>query len=463
MEMIDTNTSKMQRAQLDLIFRAAIERVAPYRMIREHVRLAGSLLHYDLNGEMVELDLDQFREVIVLGAGKATAPMALAMEEVLGERISDGLVVVKYGHTEQLNHVRMIEAAHPVPDEQGAYGAVELLKLAEKADGKTLVINLISGGGSALLPLPGSHRGEDEVQLTLEDKQKTTQALLSCGAEITEINCVRKHLSAIKGGRLLARLAPARSINFILSDVVGDDLSSIASGLTAADPTTFGEAVSIIEKYDLKARVPDNVLHYLELGVRGKIEESLKPGAAALQLTSNVLMGTNQTALEAAAVEAERLGYRVVRLTSRITGEVGEVAKLLTAIAADSRQHAMLGEPPLCIISGGEPVVVLTGEGKGGRNQQLALHVLQAMQKEPELYRDISFLAAATDGNDGPTDAAGAFANLELVSASQDQQLDITSYLSNNDAYNFYSAINGLYLTGPTNTNVCDLQIFLVN
>jgi len=460
--MVDKKISQRQKEQLDQIFKAALTRVAPYTMMRDHVQLEGSMLRYTLDGEEVELDLDQFSEVLVLGAGKATAPMALAMEELLGDRISDGLVVVKYGHTEQLQRVRMIEAAHPVPDEQGVEAAGELLSMAEQAGEKSLVINLISGGGSALLPLPGTYLGDDKILLSLADKQQTTQALLSCGAEIGEINCVRKHLSAIKGGRLLASIAPARSINFILSDVVGDDLSSIASGLTAADPTTFGDALTIIEKYDLQKHIPSNVLRYLTLGAEGAIEESLKPQAQELALTTNVLMGTNRTALEAAAREAERLGYRVVRLTSRITGEVSEVAKMLTAIAADTRQYAMLAAPPLCIISGGEPVVVLTGEGKGGRNQQLALHVLQAMQKEPALYQDISFLSAATDGNDGPTDAAGAFANLELVAACEDQRLDIAHYLSNNDAYSFYTALDGLYCTGPTNTNVCDLQIFLV-
>lgn len=461
--MFDAKLSQVQKEQLDQIFRAALARVAPYKMMRDHIRLAGSLLRYDLDGNEVELDLDQFSEVLILGAGKATAPMALAMEEILGDRISDGLIVVKYGHTEQLSRVRMIEAAHPVPDEQGVAAAGELLKMAERAGENSLVINLISGGGSALLPLPGVHQGDEEIRLTLADKQATTQALLSCGADITEINCVRKHLSAIKGGRLLAKIAPARSINFILSDVVGDDLSSIASGLTAADPTTFAEVLEIISKYDLELRVPTNVLRYLKRGAAGAVEESLKPDAAELAHTTNVLMGTNRTALEAAAAEAEGLGYRVVRLTSRITGEVGEVAKLLTAIAADTRQYSMLGEPPLCIISGGEPVVVLTGGGKGGRNQQLALHVLQTMSKEPDLYQGITFLSAATDGNDGPTDAAGAFASLELAERALDQRLDIRSYLLNNDAYAFFTAIDGLYKTGPTNTNVCDLQIFLVN
>jgi hydroxypyruvate reductase len=433
-------------------------------MVLDHVRLEGSTLYINGNVDPIEINLDPFTEIIILGAGKATAPMARAMEEILGDRLSAGLVVVKYGHTERLQTIVTVEAGHPVPDEQGVMGAGQLLQLAEKAGETSLVINLISGGGSALLPFPATYLEKGlEVKLTLADKQKTTQELLSCGAEIDEINCVRKHLSGIKGGRLLEKLAPARSISFILSDVVGDELSSIASGLTAADPTSFADALEVIEKYGIENNVPEKVLGYLQAGVRGELAESLKKGATSLELTTNVLMGTNGTALNAAALKAQELGYTVVRLTSRITGEAREVAKMLAALAVDARQHAMLGAAPLCIISGGEPVVTLQGSGKGGRNQEMALAFLQEMQQNPELYQGISFLAASTDGNDGPTDAAGAFASLALLEQSQEMQLNIVKFLRNNDSYHFYEKVDGLYVTGPTNTNVCDLHIILVD
>jgi hydroxypyruvate reductase len=462
-----TNSVKQQatqRASLDTIFRAGLQRVDPYQMVLDHVRLEGSILSVNVDADRLQLDLDAFTEIIVLGAGKATAPMARAMEEILGDRLAAGLIVVKYGHTEKLQTIVMVEAGHPVPDEQGVMGAGKLLELAEKAGDSSLVINLISGGGSALLPYPAAYMENDsEVVLTLADKQQTTQALLACGAEIAEINCVRKHLSGIKGGRLLEKLAPARSISFILSDVVGDELSSIASGLTAADPTTFTDALGVVEKYGIKKNVPGTVLGYLRAGVRGELAESLKEGATALQRTTNVLMGTNGTALNASAAKAKELGYTVVRLTSRITGEACEVAKMLAAIAVDSRKHSMLGEAPLCIISGGEPVVTLQGAGKGGRNQEMALAFLQEMQQNPELYQGVSFLAASTDGNDGPTDAAGAFASLELLQRCKDKQMDIAKFLSNNDSYHLYQAIDGLYTTGPTNTNVCDLHVILID
>ncbi len=448
---------------LDKIFRAGLQRVDPYQMVMDHLHLEGACLSIRLDDDEIQINLDDYSEIVILGAGKATAPMARAMEELLGERLTKGLIVVKYGHTDSLQKVDIIEAGHPVPDTEGVRGAGELLKIANEVDQHSLVINLISGGGSALLPYPGTCMKDGKnVQLSLSDKQKTTQALLACGAEINEINCVRKHLSGIKGGRLLEKIAPARSINLILSDVVGDDLSSIASGMTAADPTTFADALAVLRRYKIEKDVPEQVVGYLQDGVNGSIPESLKLGSSALALTTNVLLGTNRTALNGAAIEAEKHGYSVIRLTSRLTGEAKEIARMLSAIAADSKEHKMLGELPLCIISGGEPVVTLSGTGKGGRNQEMALAFLLEMHKQPNLFQDIHFLAASTDGNDGPTDAAGAFANLELVQRCEDEQLEIMKYLQDNDSYTLYDTISGLYKTGPTNTNVCDLHFMLI-
>lgn len=456
---------KKEMNDLDTIFRAGLRRVDPYRMILEHVRPDGSCLKIGVENDLVEIDLADFREVYILGAGKATAPMARALEEILGARLTAGLIVVKYGHTDRLQTVEVIAAGHPVPDQNGVLGAQKLMALAEKAGNKSLVFNLLSGGGSALLPYPGYFKKNGKViQLTLADKQETTQALLASGAEIGEINCVRKHLSAIKGGRFLARIAPARSVSFLLSDVVGDDVSSIASGLTAADPTTFIDAVAVLQRYKIESTVPQRVRHYLQAGMAGDVPESLKEGDAALELNTNILLGTNRTAMNAAARQAEMSGYTVVRLTSRITGEAREVAKVLASIAADAR-HGLFSSTtgPLCIISGGEPVVTISGKGKGGRNQELALAFLREMERQPELYGDVTFLAASTDGNDGPTDAAGAFASLDLVMRCKKNHLDIAEFLGNNDSYHLFQAIDGLYRTGPTNTNVCDLHIVLIN
>lgn len=452
-----------RRDDLAAIFRAGLNRVDPYQMLIEHVHLDGGLLQVNLGDRSHAVDLDDFEKVFVIGAGKATAPMAQAMEKILGDRLEGGLIVVKYGHVEELERIETVESAHPVPDENGRRGAERLLAFADQADENTLVLSLISGGGSALIPLPffwSDHQGE--WILTLEDKQLTTGLLLSCGADIEEINCIRKHLSMIKGGRLIEKLAPARSVNFILSDVVGDALSSIASGVTCADPTTYSDAWKILEKYGIESQVPVPVQQILRRGIEGELPETLKPDHPALALTENILIGTNGEALNAAAEEARKRGYEVVRLTSRIVGEAKEVAKVLAGIAIDCAVQSTISTPPVCIMSGGEPVVQIKGSGKGGRNQEMALAYLMEIERHQHLCSALSFLAASTDGNDGPTDAAGAYADLEMLDKARSAGLDLGTYLAANDSYHFYEKIDGLLKTGPTNTNVCDLHISLV-
>lgn len=452
-----------QRKQLEAIFQAGLKRVDPFQMILDRVRVDKNHLLVSMEDKDYDLDLALFKRILVLGGGKASARMALAFEKVLGDRLDQGLVVVKHGHSEELSRVRIIEAGHPIPDESGVQGARQILDLARAADEQTLVITLISGGGSALLPLPLEYtRNNQPASLSLKDKQETTSALLACGATIQEINCIRKHLSGLKGGRLLAHLAPARSLNFILSDVVGDDLSSIASGITASDPTRFADALQIMDKYHIANAVPPQVMEVLELGGKGLIRETLKSGDPALNLTSNILIGTNQNALKVAGEKATSLGYNTVLLTSRITGEAAEVAKLLAGIALDVKTRGMLVTPPACIISGGEPVVTIRGSGKGGRCQEMALAFLQAMAENEHLMEGVFFLCASTDGTDGPTDAAGGFADFRLLEKARAKNMDPAYSLADNDAYHFLDGVGGLLRTGPTRTNVCDLQIILV-
>ncbi len=451
------------RKQLEAIFRAGLDRVDPFQMILDRVRLEKNHLLVDMEDENYAIDLSPFDRIVILGGGKASARMALAFEKILGDRLHQGLVVVKYGHGEELSRVQVIEAGHPIPDENGVRGARQILELAEAAKKQTLVLTLISGGGSALLPLPLEYGSKQQPRaLSLKDKQETTSALLACGATIQEINCVRKHLSGLKGGRLLSRLAPARSLNFILSDVVGDDLSSIASGITTADPTTFAEARAVIDKYSITNSVPPRVIEVLELGEKGMIPETLKSDDPALNLTSNILIGTNRKAVKVAGEKAKSLGYNTILLSSRITGEAAEVAKFLAGIAQDVRTHGLLARPPACIISGGEPVVTLRGSGKGGRCQELALAFLLAMAAAEESMEGVSFLCASTDGSDGPTDAAGGFADLALLMEARTRRVDPAEFLADNDAYHFLDSLGGLLRTGPTRTNVCDLQIILV-
>ncbi|MDZ4799275.1 MAG: glycerate kinase [Bryobacteraceae bacterium] len=391
--------------------------------------------------------LGQYRRVLCVGAGKASANMATAVEHLLGDRIADGLINTKYGHLADLHKVRLNECGHPVPDEAGVKGASEIARMLDDADEHDLVLVLVSGGGSALLPLP-----VDGV--TLADKQATTSLLLSCGANIHEINAVRKHLSAIKGGQMAARAFPATVVSLILSDVVGDDLDVIASGITAPDRSTFADALAVLDKYELRARVPGAVRSRLEQGGR----ETPKHGDPVFEKTRNVIVGSNRLALEAAAEEARALGYQTLVLASTIEGEAREIAAVHAAIA---REIVMSSQPvpsPACVLSGGEPTVTLRGSGKGGRNQEFALAAAVRMAGLP----DCVVLSGGTDGSDGPTDAAGAVASGSTVADATRRGLSARDALDRNDSWTFFDAMGGLIRTGPTGTNVADLQLILV-
>jgi len=445
------------------IFTAALTRIDPYKMIKKHVRLEGDTLVVDMEDSHRAVDLRDFARILVLGGGKASARMARAFEEILGDRISNGLVCVKYGHTDALTRIAQRESGHPVPDENGVVAARALADLARSAGADTLVITCISGGGSALLPSPlVCEAGGETIALTLADKQQTTKALLACGADIGEINCLRKHLSGLKGGRFLTLMAPARSLNFSLSDVVGDCLQTIASGITSVDDTTFADAGEIVRRYGLTDKLPPNVVRVLALGEQGLIEETVKPGDPVLALADNILIGTNHAALMAACDQARTLGYNVAPLTCLLTGEAREAAKFQAGIAMDVRRTGMLVAKPACVLLGGETVVTLIGGGKGGRNQEMALAFLAEMEKDAQAGKGIYYLSASTDGSDGPTDAAGAFASACLLERVAAQGLSIAQALADNDSYHFFEKIDGLYKTGPTMTNVCDLHCIVV-
>ena len=448
---------------LKQIFHAAVERVDPYQMIKKHVEVTGSLLKIDIEDGSAPVDLKGFNRIFVTGCGKATAKMAKAVEEIFTGKISAGVVSVKYGHTEHLDFIRTIESGHPIPDENSVKAAGEIIKLSKQADDKTLIINLISGGGSALLASPLEYSaGPDKVKLTLKDIQQTTEVLLASGAPIDEMNCIRKHISGIKGGKLARLMYPATLINLILSDVIGDRLDSIASGLTTADETTYEDALQIIEKYEIREKVPVRVLNAVEDGARGLIEETPKKNDRIFNKVFNVLIGTNYTALLAASHMARSLGYNNTVISSQVIGEAREAAKIFAGIAKDIKKHDLLLKKPACVIGGGETTVTIKGSGKGGRNQELALSFLSEMKKDPEQTGGIYFLSAATDGNDGPTDAAGAFASHEILKECKRVLLKIEDFLKNNDSYTFFEKTGSLFKTGPTNTNVCDLQILIV-
>ncbi len=431
----------------EALFRTAVAAVQPAPLIRKNVRRDGNQLV--LAGST--FDLSAVERIYVVGAGKATAPMAAALEEILGEAIADGIILVKYGHTAPLRRIRTVEAAHPVPDENGLAGTRQLVTLVEKAGEQDLVICLLSGGGSALLidAPPGC---------SLREVQPFFGQLLASGADITEMNTVRKHLSVVKGGGLARAAFPARVASLILSDVIGDPLDVIASGPTVADPTTFADALRIVEKYGLTEKAPAALLEHLQKGRRGEIPETPKTADAALARTTNSLIGSNRIALEAAGAEARRQGFHPRIVTDRIAGEAREVAE---EVVREARRVA--GDPaipkPACLLWGGETTVTLGGGGGlGGRNQELALAAALLLENEPR----ITLLSAGTDGTDGPTDAAGAVVNGATAPAARAKGIVPEDYLAAHDAYPFFRQAGGHLVTGPTLTNVMDIIVVLL-
>ncbi len=425
------------------ILKAALKAADPAEAVRRHVRLNGNQLI--AGGKRYRLST--YRNMYVIGAGKAAAKMAQAVERLLGKRITGGLLNVKYEHTAPLRRIELNECGHPVPDRNGEAGARRIAKIAHEASADDLLICLISGGASALLPLP-------PPSITLEEKQSTTRLLLDCGADIHEMNCVRKHISQVKGGQL-ARLAyPATVLTLILSDVIGDDLDVIGSGPTVPDRTTFADARAILEKYRILDRVPAAVRHRLSANAG----ETPKPGDKIFERVENLIVGSNRLAVDAAAREARALGYRTMILSTSIEGETRDVARVHAAIAKEIRATGRPVKPPACVISGGETTVTIRGKGLGGRNQEFAL----AAALDIAGLKNVLILSAGTDGTDGPTDAAGAIADGTTVKRASAAGLDAAKFLANNDSYHFFDRLGDLIKTGPTGTNVADVRIMLV-
>jgi glycerate 2-kinase len=436
-----------RRRQIVQIMDAALDAVDPAQAVAAHLRREGNMLWV---GERA-YDLDAFRRVIVVGAGKAGAPMAQAVEAVLGDRITAGTVNVKYGYTLPTGHVQLCEAGHPIPDEPGRQGAQRIAALLSEAGAEDLVLCLISGGGSALMTLPSA-------PITLAEMQALTDALLRAGATINEINTVRKHLETIKGGGL-ARLAyPAQVASLILSDVVGNPLDVIASGPTVPDTTTYADAQGVLARYGLLAAAPASIRARLEAGRAGAIADTPKPGDALFERAHNVIVASNDIAARAALREAERLGYRTLLLSTFVEGEAREVAKVLVGIAREIHQSGSPVAAPACVVVGGETTVTVRGQGLGGRNQEMALMAALRLEGLP----DVALACLATDGTDGPTDASGALADGDTMARARALGLDAWDHLERNDSYRFFEPLDDLLVTGPTNTNVNDLALLFV-
>jgi len=425
-------STRTLRRQALAIFRAAVGAADPEAAVARHLK---------------RLDAARFRNIYVVGAGKAGASMAAAAEQVLGRRITAGLVNVKYGHVAKLRRIELNECGHPIPDQKGVAGAERIARIAEQAQREDLVVCLISGGASALLPLPAA-------SITFEEKQEVTRLLLASGADIHEINATRKHISRIKGGQLTRLAAPATVESLLLSDVIGDEAGVIGSGPTAADSTTFGTVAAIVDKYGLRKRVPRSVRDRIEQGVRGEIAETPKPRDPLFRHVRHTVVGSNRLALAAAKRHARELGFHPLVLTSEIQGEARHMARVHAAIA---RELVRTGQPvklPACIISGGETTVTLKGHGKGGRNQEFVL----AAAIDIAGLAETVILSAGTDGSDGPTDAAGAIADGDTLRRKPDAR----KFLDDNDSYHYFEALGDLVKTGPTLTNVMDVQLVLV-
>jgi len=435
-----------RRLVAEQVFLAGVERVLPDRLISKAMSLKDSYLTInDLN-----FNLDSINNVYVIGAGKASALMAAEVERILGDRITYGHIVVKYGHSCKLNKIKVTEAGHPVPDVNGFNAAVAILEIAGNATANDLVICLLSGGGSALL-------ADFPEGSSMEEIMKVNTLLVNSGASIGEINTVRKHLSNVKGGQLAGAVYPGTMVSLILSDVIGDPPDVIASGPTVPDPTTFSQAMEVLKKYNTEGSVPVGIINYLSEGTGGNTAETPKPDDPVFNKTFNIIIGNNKLALEAAGQKALELNLYPEIISDKIEGDIIEVAGTVISTALKFQIDKTVSKP-LCLLFGGEPTVKVSGKGTGGRNQHLALYC-SLLLKDNE---GITILSAGTDGNDGPTSAAGAVVDCNTYRIAISRGILPDDYLGDFDSFNFFRKAGGHIITGPTMTNVMDIIVVIV-
>ncbi len=428
------------------IFLAGIDSVLPAKLIARVMKLKDNYL---VIGN-VNFSLDAIENIYVIGAGKASAMMAAEVENILGDRICEGYIVVKYGHSCKLKYIKVTEASHPVPDSDGFKAAAKIIKIAQNANSNDLVICLLSGGGSSLLPdFPDGSSPEDMI--------KAYNQLINSGACIQEINAVRKHISVIKGGQLARAVFPATLVSLILSDVPGDQLDVIASGPTTPDPTTFQQALDVLNKFNLTASFPESILKHLNEGATGIRPETPKSADTIFEKTYNILVGNNRLALEAAQQKAFEFNINPVIIDDQLQGDTNTIAEYIveTSLKFKSDKNEI---KPVCLLFGGETTVNMTGKGAGGRNQHLALSCALLLRNNP----DITILSAGTDGTDGTTGAAGAIVDSDTLPDAISKNIDPVKYLREFDSYHFFKKAGGQIITGPTMTNVMDIIVILI-
>jgi glycerate-2-kinase len=429
------------------IFYAAVNAVQPSVLLPQHISVEGDIII--LHGK--SFDLKECTGIYVIGAGKAGAAMALEAEKILGDRITGGVIVTKYGHALPLKKIKCIEAGHPVPDGNSVRAGTEILNLVNGCGERDIILALVSGGASALM-------ADHPPGTSLHDVQQLSALLLQCGAAIEEMNAVRKHLSFIKGGGLSRAAYPATIVSLILSDVIGDPLHVIASGPTVPDPSTFEEAHAVLEKYGLVKKIPPSLYTWITKGCLNEIEETPAPGDPVFQKTFNHLVGTNRIALQAAAQKAVSLGYTPLIITDKMQGEAKvEAQKFIRAIV----QNEYSIQKRACLLMGGETTVTIRGSGKGGRNQEFALAALMELMNSPRAAMPL-ILSAGTDGSDGPTEATGALVDGETITFLTNTGIDPVPYLEANDSFHFFQKAGGHIITGPTQTNVMDIVMALI-
>ncbi|PQL94441.1 glycerate kinase type-2 family protein [Apibacter adventoris] len=428
------------------IFKAGVESVLPDKLVRENVKLEKDILHIaNMRYSLLQID-----NIYVVGAGKASALMGKELETILGNHITAGHIIVKYGQACSLTYINITEAGHPIPDKQGFKATQDIITLAKKAEERDLVICLFSGGASSLLTdFPNEASPEDIIKLN--------EILLKSGANINEMNAVRKHVSKVKGGQLAKEIYPAQTASLILSDVVGDGLDVIASGPTTFDQSTFLDVKNIISKYNLEDEIPENLKKYIEKGVKGNISETPKIKDKIFDKVHNFIIGSNSIALEYAQKKAKDLEINSIIITSKLEGDACIVAKKIVERALTEQKQLNIGES-ICLLFGGETTVKVDGKGLGGRNQHLALCAARLLSGK----KGIVILSAGTDGNDGPTNAAGAIVTADTIKDAKNKGLDINLFINKFDSYHFFQQVGGHYITGSTLTNVMDLIIVLI-
>jgi len=434
------------------IYQAALAEVKPENIIKKNVSISGKKLRI----QDKIFDLTAFNDIFLIEIGKAAPFMAKSMLNILGNRVRDGLAVCLPRQRVSLNRITCFSSSHPLPDERSVVAARNILSLAKKAREKDLFIILISGGSSAQICLPAS-------EISLEEKKFITEKLLKAGANITELNTVRKHISRIKGGRLAQEAYPATVISLVLSDVRGNDLESIASGPTHWDSSSYEDAFQVLKKYRLWNSAPFSVKEVVQKGIQDKIEETLREDNKIFNKVFNFIIGDNMTALQAAQKEAERQGFKSLIITSSDQGEARDTARNYASLFINIIQSGRVMSQPLCLLAGGEVTVEVKGKGRGGRNQEFVLAAVLEMKNRLKKQKNWMILSLNSDGIDGPTETAGAWATPLILKKAKRLFLNPKKYLSNNDSYNFFKKVGGLIFTGPTHTNVMDLRLFLID